>query len=60
VQCESRPQLLINDEELPHHAQILVIKNMAVEHVRDFCSGIRIESGGDNDLTFGIRQQGDR
>lgn len=49
-------RLLINDEELSHHAQIFVIKDVAVEHIWRVFSGIRVESGDDNDLAFVIHQ----
>ena len=49
---------LLNDYELPHHAEILMVKDVAVEHVGSVFSGIAIESGGDNDLTVGIHQHG--
>ena len=51
-------KLLINYQELPHHAQILVIENVAVEHIRSVKSGISIEADGDNYLTLGIHQHG--
>ncbi len=50
--------LLINDEELSHHAQVFVIKDVAVEHIWSVFSGIRVESGRDNDLAFVIHQHG--
>lgn len=51
-------KLLINDEELSHHAQVFVIKDVAVEHIWSVFSGIRVESGDDNDIAFFIHQHG--
>ena len=51
-------ELLVDDDELPHHAQVLVVEYVAVKHIRSVFSGISIESGDDNDLAFGIHQHG--
>ena len=38
-------RLLINDEELSHHAQVFVIKDVAVEHIWRVFSSIGIDEG---------------
>ena len=54
----SMDELPVDDEKLPHHDQVLVIENVAVEHVWNVFSGIGVESGCDDDLTLGIHQHG--
>jgi len=49
---------LIDDEELRHHMQVFMVKNVEVEHIRNVLGGISVEPGGDNDLALGIHQHG--
>ena len=49
-------KLLINDKELPHHVQVFMVKNVAVEHIRNGFGGVGVKSGGDDDLALGIHQ----
>ena len=37
-------KLLVDDEELPHHAQVLMIENVTVVHVRSIVIGVGVEA----------------
>ena len=56
--CNRSACVLLNDYELPHHAQVFMIENVAVEHIRSVFSGISIKAGGDDDLAVRVHPHG--
>ena len=46
--------LFVDDEELAHHAEFLVIENVTVVHVRSVVIGVGVEAGGNDDFPAGV------